>query len=247
MSRAIVLIICLVTAGAIAAYSNDARDTPDTGDRVKVYTVPARTDPPAVIPAVSLPSPPTATDVPTDKAALTRALQRELKRVGCYSGDINGVWTTSSRLAMKAFVDHANASLPIHSPDPVLLSLVRSHPAGVCAAPCPPGRVCEPIETSPAPTQEQARGAGTATAVTAAAAASAAVAATAVAPKPAEKVAAVPDTATKPPPADADQPRADNRKVARDRKTRRSWKDPAKPPRFVRDFLRTVERGFKLP
>jgi hypothetical protein len=129
----------------------------------------------------------------------------------------------------------------------VLLSLVRSHPAGVCAAPCPPGRVCEPIEASPAPTQEQARGAGTATAVTAAAAASAAVAATAVAPKPAEKVAAVPDTAAKQPPADAGEPRADNRKVARDRKTRRSWKDPAKPPRFVRDFLRTVERGFKLP
>jgi hypothetical protein len=247
MSRAIVLIICLVTAGAIAAYSNDARDRAETGDKVKVYIVPARTDPPAVIPAVSLPSPPTATDVPTDKAALTRALQRELKRVGCYSGDINGVWTTSSRLAMKAFVDHANASLPIHSPDAVLLSLVRSHPAGVCAAPCPPGRVCEPIEASPAPTQEQARGAGTATAVTAAAAASAAVAATAVAPKPAEKVAAVPDTAAKQPPADAGEPRADNRKVARDRKTRRSWKDPAKPPRFVRDFLRTVERGFKLP
>jgi hypothetical protein len=77
---------------------------------------------------------------PGDRASLTRQLQRELKRVGCYSGEISGVWTTSSRMAMKSFTDSVNASLPIDNPDPVLLSLVQGHQSNACAAQCPGGQ-----------------------------------------------------------------------------------------------------------
>jgi hypothetical protein len=247
MSRAIILILCLVTAGAIAAYSNDVRDPAESADKVKVYAVPARIEAP-VIPAA--PAPPSVTvDAPTDKATLTRQLQRELKRVGCYTGDVNGVWTTSSRLAMKAFVDHANASLPIHAPDPVLLSLVRSHPDGTCAAPCPRGRVCEPIPPAGKSGDEQASIAPAA--VTSAVAVSAAVPAAAASSKVTTK-SAPPDLAASPPPAetartDQRHPETESRKAVRERKSRQTWKDPVKPPRFVRDFLRTVERTFKLP
>lgn len=242
MSRAIVLILCLVAAGAIAASSYDGTGTTDGSDTVKVFTVPARPETSAT------PSPPSVSvDLPADKAALTRQLQRELTRVGCYSGDINGAWTTSSRVAMKAFVDHVNASLPIHSPDPVLLSLVRGHPDGACVAACFPGRTCEPPAVPTKPGGEQAASfvapAATVAAVTAASAA--------VATTTAPKLGAKPDPALSSPPSDAarpDQPRSDpNRKASRDRKATRSWKDPAKPPRFVRDFLRSVERTFKLP
>jgi hypothetical protein len=72
---------------------------------------------------------------------IARDLQTELKRAGCYGGEINGVWTTSTKRAMAAFVDRANAQLPIDTPDFILLSLVQSHSDIVCWAECPPGKV----------------------------------------------------------------------------------------------------------
>jgi hypothetical protein len=72
--------------------------------------------------------------------SLARELQRELRRVGCYDGEINGVWTTSTRRAMKAFTDRVNASLPLEEPDHVLLALVRNHPDSACDKPCPAGQ-----------------------------------------------------------------------------------------------------------
>jgi peptidoglycan hydrolase-like protein with peptidoglycan-binding domain len=68
-----------------------------------------------------------------DRGSVTRQLQSELKRVGCYDGEVNGVWTTSSRLAMKSFTDLVNAKLPIEKPDPILLALVQGHQERVCA------------------------------------------------------------------------------------------------------------------
>ena len=67
-----------------------------------------------------------------DRAALTRILQRELKRVGCYHGDINGVWTDLTRQGMKAFTERANARLPVSEPDQVLLALVQNTQAKSC-------------------------------------------------------------------------------------------------------------------
>lgn len=72
-----------------------------------------------------LPLPPETNARPLDRVSLTRALQRELKRVGCYHGEINGEWTDSTRRAMKRFTDQANAKLPVGEPDQVLLSLVQ--------------------------------------------------------------------------------------------------------------------------
>jgi hypothetical protein len=72
--------------------------------------------------------------------AVGRQLQKELRRVGCYSGELNGVWTTSTRQAMKAFTDRVNAMLPIDQPDGILLALVQGHPDKVCGAPCPAGQ-----------------------------------------------------------------------------------------------------------
>ena len=74
-----------------------------------------------------------AAPIPSDRATLVRELQRELIRVGCYSGPLSGVWTTTTRSAMKSFVDRVNAILPIEDPDAILLSLVRSHQGQGCA------------------------------------------------------------------------------------------------------------------
>ena len=75
--------------------------------------------------------------VPHGRDAIGRQLQKELKRVGCYSGELNGVWTTSTRRAMQAFTDRVNAVLPIDQPDAILLALVQAHSGKVCGAPCP--------------------------------------------------------------------------------------------------------------
>jgi|EndMetStandDraft_8_1072994.scaffolds.fasta_scaffold170564_1 hypothetical protein len=86
-------------------------------------------------------SAPKAAAVPGDRASLARALQRELQRVGCYEGEVNGSWTTSTRMAMKAFTDRVNASLPIDAPDYILLSLVQRHDGRACGTNCPSGQL----------------------------------------------------------------------------------------------------------
>jgi hypothetical protein len=77
---------------------------------------------------------------PNNSASLTRDLQRELRRVGCYDGTINGGWTKSTRRAMKTFTERVNASLPLEEPDQVLLALVKNYPDGTCDRPCPQGQ-----------------------------------------------------------------------------------------------------------
>ena len=139
MSRAIVLIVCLTAAGAVAAYTHYSQTV---GEPTPVFTVHApdrNTAPAAPVPRPVQPSQ-RANPIPGDRASLVRELQRELKRVGCYSGDVNGVWTTSSRMAMKSVTDRVNATLPIDNPDDVLLSLVRGQQDGACGAPCPSGQ-----------------------------------------------------------------------------------------------------------
>ncbi|MGD9925331.1 MAG: peptidoglycan-binding protein [Pseudorhodoplanes sp.] len=70
---------------------------------------------------------------------LTRDLQRELKRVGCYAGEIDGDWGPLSKRAMSAFTSRVNAALPVDKPDAILLTLVRGHTALACGIQCPSG------------------------------------------------------------------------------------------------------------
>ena len=78
--------------------------------------------------------------VPRGRDAIARELQLELKRVGCYAGALHGVWTKSTRQAMKTFSDRVNAKLPTDKPDIILLALVQGHPDKVCGVPCPSGQ-----------------------------------------------------------------------------------------------------------
>jgi hypothetical protein len=73
--------------------------------------------------------------IPTGRAAIGRQLQRELKRVGCYDGNLNGEWTRPTRQAMNAFIDRVNAKLPTNVPDGVLLALVQACPTSSSRGP----------------------------------------------------------------------------------------------------------------
>ncbi|HVJ79248.1 MAG TPA: peptidoglycan-binding domain-containing protein [Hyphomicrobium sp.] len=81
-------------------------------------------------------------DAPT-RYELARDLQRGLKRAGCYGGAITGVWSPSTKRAMSAFLERANATLPIEAPDFILLSLVQSHNEIVCSDACPSGQMMD--------------------------------------------------------------------------------------------------------
>jgi len=74
-----------------------------------------------------------------DGDILIKELQRQLRRVGCYSGEVNGVWTQSSRRAMQTFTNRVNARLQVERPDHVLLALLQGHPDKMCNEHCPSG------------------------------------------------------------------------------------------------------------
>ena len=81
-----------------------------------------------------------ATASPKGRDALARELQKELKRVGCYEGELNGTWTPMTRRAMKAFADWVNATLPVDEPDAILYAMVQGHQDKACGKPCPARR-----------------------------------------------------------------------------------------------------------
>lgn len=88
--------------------------------------------------AVTAPAPTAAS---TSLTELTKAIQDELRRVGCYSGAVTGEWSEPTRKAMRQFVERVNATLPVDQPDHILKMLVQGHPGNACGeASCPSGQ-----------------------------------------------------------------------------------------------------------
>jgi hypothetical protein len=74
-------------------------------------------------------------------------MQRELKRVGCFSGAIDGAWGPHSRHALERFNQAAKLALQLDSPSPQDVSQVKSFGGLVCeqvASPGPATRQREP-------------------------------------------------------------------------------------------------------
>jgi hypothetical protein len=96
----------------------------------------------AAEPVAKMPAtlPPRAVPLPGDRVTIARELQRELRRVGCYDGEINGVWTPATRKASKTFTERINAALPNDEPDLILLRLAQDQQDKVCGAACPAGQ-----------------------------------------------------------------------------------------------------------
>jgi hypothetical protein len=139
MNRTIVHVLILAGAGVATYIVSWGLETAGSSEHAPVVvTLPQRKSAPdSHGPAGRVHQ---AAAIPADRQSLVRELQRELRRVGCYDGDVNGVWTTSTRMGMQAFIDDVNAMLPIEAPDDVQLSLLRGHKDGACAAPCPQGQ-----------------------------------------------------------------------------------------------------------
>lgn len=74
---------------------------------------------------------------------LVRDIQYELKRAGCYDGDMTGAWNNTTRQAMQTFTQRMNAALPVDQPDYVLLTLLQAQRAQSCKSGCPVGQMAD--------------------------------------------------------------------------------------------------------
>lgn len=145
MSKAVCVVLILAVPGFLgypAALNVDPREkkSPRSLESVAVEIWPA---PPTTV--VSLRPRWHIVQAPTTSAqthggdVLTNELQRQLRRVGCYGGEIDGIWGQLSRRAMQAFTNRVNATLPIERPDHILLAMLQNHPDKTCNKPCPLG------------------------------------------------------------------------------------------------------------
>jgi len=111
-------------AGASSARATAAVATASVSQ--VVYVAPAR-------PASALTAPAAPGSAGAANGDLVSELQRELTRIGCYGGEINGIWTLSTRRAMGALIQRVNARLPTAQPEPVHLALAQGQQARICA------------------------------------------------------------------------------------------------------------------
>ena len=77
---------------------------------------------------------------PVDRRTLTLNLQRELTRVGCKPGVIDGVWGRNGKKALARFSKHAKVQLPGTDPSEDVISAIRTKKGKVCPLTCDAGQ-----------------------------------------------------------------------------------------------------------
>ena len=132
----------------------------NSGPNAEATPAPAEPKPDERVAALSEDSPgETGPDETPDLRELSLALQRELKRVGCDPGAIDGDWGPRSRRALKTFAEHGNKQLASLDPSADVLDAVKAMRSRVCPLECGPGKklegdrcIADPETTTPAPT-----------------------------------------------------------------------------------------------
>ncbi len=74
-------------------------------------------------------------------ADITRSLQVELKRVGCFEGAINGVWDGTIKGALAEFARRAKLDVPTDVPTSTAVETVKSKLNRICPLDCGAGRI----------------------------------------------------------------------------------------------------------
>jgi hypothetical protein len=73
-----------------------------------------------------------ADDTAAEQAKLVRALQTELKRVGCDPGEVDGVWGDQAKVALGEFARVAKVALPSDAPNTKALQAVLGQKGRIC-------------------------------------------------------------------------------------------------------------------
>ncbi len=117
-------------AAAEAAATIDAkRQGANEKDRIKLAGLPKLEQPPAAEPQKE------------PAADVSERLQKELKRVGCYQGEVDGVWGDASEAALDKFGAHRGRPLASLQPDETNLATVSAESGRICPLICEAGTV----------------------------------------------------------------------------------------------------------
>jgi hypothetical protein len=73
-----------------------------------------------------------AVDMAAEQAKLVRALQTELKRVGCDPGEVDSVWGDKAKAALGEFARVTNVTLPSDAPSAEALQAVLAQKGRIC-------------------------------------------------------------------------------------------------------------------
>lgn len=99
-----------------------------------------KADPAAQQPKLaSLPPEPSAVKPEPSPQEITRSVQSELKRVGCFGGAIDGEWTAASRRALERFNNRAGAKLNARLASLDVLDAIKARSSRVCPLNCDHG------------------------------------------------------------------------------------------------------------
>jgi len=96
---------------------------------------PPVTETPATATPAPPPTPPKAAAAPA-RSELAASLQRELKRVGCFDAEADGVWGETSRSALSAFVRYAKLAADTDEPSAALLDATTAIRRRICPLTC---------------------------------------------------------------------------------------------------------------
>lgn len=109
--------------------------------RQKITTLRGQQGKTATVEPAQVPTslPPAATPPASENKDLARALQRELKRVGCLDAEADGVWGDKSRTALKSFVRHAKLGITGDEPNISVLDAASATKTRVCPLVCDDG------------------------------------------------------------------------------------------------------------
>jgi len=99
-------------------------------------------------------SPPAEQTDQAPRVDLPRALQTELRRVGCNTGAVDGNWNAASQAAMELFNKHAGMRLDVKVASADALDVVKSKAGRICPLVCdhgykPEGETCVKIDCAP--------------------------------------------------------------------------------------------------
>jgi len=110
-----------------------AREVATAAEQQRLAAVKAAEEAKEAVKTAGLPSP-ISEQVGKDPLALTRALQAELKRVGCDPGAVDGPWGKQAKEALAKFAQLAKVSLTVEEPTQDALQAVASNRGRICAA-----------------------------------------------------------------------------------------------------------------
>ena len=89
-----------------------------------------------------------------DPVKVASLMQKELSRIGCYTGTVDGDWGKGSRTALRRYFAAKQESVPGTDPTEVLLARLTDEDGRVCEPPAP--KVAKPVKPKSTPPATQA-------------------------------------------------------------------------------------------